>query len=738
MEEKLNIDTSEDSISINDEVITEEVNKYDSLPFNKTQEELVDILCSRTGANDRNFFRVMVSYKFSECASMMRTTVNFSKSKFIPVNMYALDLAPSGYSKNASMNVLDKEIFKSFRDKFTLDTMPTIAETNLALLADDMSISTKTDVGDCYNLVKKEYSSMPRFLYSFGDSTPEGLKTMRSKLSMAGIGCTSNVLDEIGSNLQKNKESFTVMLEAYDTGDGKQKLIKTDGGNGDLKGSVPSCLFAFGTQSKLLDGCSTEKEFFDLLETGYARRFIIGFVEKATRNIQKTAREILDEMTNPMIDMATVSYNKHFESLADKSFANINLDMDESTLLKLIDYRIHCDTIADNLKEHQELLKAVIKHSYWRALKLAGAYAFIEKCGKVNDTHIDNAIALCEEGIKAFKALMQREKPYVRLAKYISEIERKVTQVDLVEDLVFYKGSESQKKELMNLAIAYGYNNNIIIKRTIKDGIEFLEGESLKEVELDKIKVSYSNDITTGYKLRECNFNVLHQLVTKDGFHYCSHNFNGGHRKSENAVKGFNLLILDVDSGLPIETCKSILEDYTYLIATTKRHTDKHNRYRIILPMNYELKLDAETYKKFMKNVFKWLPFESDEQTSDIARKWSSHKGDYWYNAGKLFDVLPFIPDTSKEVNQNLINARYDSVEALQKWFLLNFDESQGRNNMLIRYALALLDSGMVSDNIRHSVYELNKHLTNPLQDAELESTIMKTIIRKEMEREIK
>jgi len=63
-----------------------------------------------------------------------------------------------------------------------------------------------------------------------------------------------------------------------------------------------------------------------------------------------------------------------------------------------------------------------------------------------------------------------------------------------------------------------------------------------------------------------------------------------------------------------------------------------------------------------MKNVFEWLPFDSDEQTKDISRKWQSFNGDYFYNEGKQIDVLPFIPDTPKEAVQKNISNRYTGV----------------------------------------------------------------------------
>lgn len=69
----------------------------------------------------------------------------------------------------------------------------------------------------------------------------------------------------------------------------------------------------------------------------------------------------------------------------------------------------------------------------------------------------------------------------------------------------------------------------------------------------------------------------------------------------------------------------------------------------------------------------------------------------------------------------------------------MNVDEaSYGRNNMCRDYALALFDDGMSSDNIRHSLQSFNDKINNPLSVTELETTVMKTVIRKELEKEIK
>ncbi len=105
-----------------------------------------------------------------------------------------------------------------------------------------------------------------------------------------------------------------------------------------------------------------------------------------------------------------------------------------------------------------------MNHRYYKAMKLAGAYAFCDGSPTLDIKHLEYAIQLVEDSGQAFKAIMKRDRNYVRIAKYLSDIDQEVTQVDLMEDVPAYKGSASQKSELMQLAVAWGYKNNIIIK----------------------------------------------------------------------------------------------------------------------------------------------------------------------------------------------------------------------------------------------------------------------------------
>jgi hypothetical protein len=204
---------------------------------------------------------------------------------------------------------------------------------------------------------------------------------------------------------------------------------------------------------------------------------------------------------------------------------------------------------------------------------------------------------------------------------------------------------------------------------------------------------------------------------------------NGGYRNEENCIPGFNLVVIDVDGGVNISTVKLLLKNYKFLIYTTKRHTETENRFRIILPINYELSLDAKDYKEFMSNIYEWLPFEVDTATNQRARKWMSHDGTFEYNEGDVLDALPFIPKTSKnEERKELMNSQ-QSMDNLERWVINNIGDGN-RNNLLLRFAMILLDGGFDFETIRQRVMTLNNKIADKLDEAEIMSTIMITVAK--------
>lgn len=693
-------------------------------------DRLAKILCNKTQNTNPLFFRVLVAYYFSVAASMMRCKIMTHDRGQIPVNLYAINLATSGAGKGMSTNIMEDQVINQFRQRFTEETFELLAEENMPKVALKRSRRKGTDPDEELERVRAEFESQGPLLFSFDNGTEAAIKQTRHKLMLANAGSMNLQIDEIGSNLTGSVEALNAYLELYDVGKIKQKLIKNtreNVRNEDLQGNTPTNMMLFGTPSKLLNGGKTEEEFYSMLDTGYARRCLFGYAKGHERNKATNVHDVYLQLTNNDTNDYIQQVSDRFEALADMINVNKKLIMSEYVAKLFLLYRMQCEEAADRMAEHEEMRKAELSHRYFKAMKLAGAYAFVDDSPEITVANFEQAVKLVEESGESFNELLTRDRNYVKLAKYIANINREVTQPDLVEDLPFYRGSLSAKNEMMSLAIAYGYQNNIIIKKTYNDGIEFLRGETLKKTDLSKIYVSYSDDIAVGYRNELAPFDQLHKLTQADGLHWVNHHLKGGHRNEENAQPGFNVLVIDVDHGVTLETAKMLLKDYKALYYTTKRHTPNENRFRIILPINYELKLDAKDYKEFMQNVYEWLPFEVDSATNQRARKWLSHNGHYEYTDGLIVDALPFIPKTSKNEERRRLVDSQQSMDNLERWVINNTGDGN-RNNQLLRYAMILVDAYFDFEDIRQRVISLNDKLPDKLEDHEIMGTIMVTV----------
>ena len=382
--------------------------------------------------------------------------------------------------------------------------------------------------------------------------------------------------------------------------------------------------------------------------------------------------------------------------------------------------------------EHAEIQKSELSHRYSKAIKLAGAYAFIDQSTEVEMSHLKSAIKLVEESGKAFETILNREKSYVRLAKYIAQVGAEQTHADLTESLPFYPKSYGPRNDMMGLAAGWGYKNHIIIKKTFIDGIEFFKGETLKETDLNKMVISYSSHWAYNYLEEEVPFEQLHVLTQAPGMHWANHHFSQGHRAEDNVIPGFNMVVIDVDGGVGLQSAHELLKDYKFLTYTTKRHTPEENRFRLIMPINYHLDLDQTEYKEFMNCLMAWLPFPTDESANQRAKKWETFDGgSYHYNLeGELLDVLPFIPKTSRNEQYREDNKNLGSLDNLERWFSQRI-ASGNRNNQMIKYALCLVDAGWALVDVRNQVHAFNRKLSEPMADDEIDKTIMVTVAKR-------
>lgn len=703
-------------------------------------EEIVDVLCNKTQNTDRSFFRMMVCFFLGKMASSMRATIETKDRGSVPVNIYALSLAVSGSGKGHSVGILEESFIRGFRDRFMNDTFPVVAEQRLLEIANERLVrKTDSDIDTELEKVRAEFNRLGALAFTFDSGTAPAVKQMRQKLLMANAGSVNMQIDEIGSNLVSATEVLNVFLELYDQGLVKQKLTKNTNDSlrsEEIEGKTPTNMLLFGTPSKLLDGGKTEDEFYSMLETGYARRCIFAYGNRIRAAEKLTPAQIYANLTDTSNEAMVDKWATHFTMLADPAMFGRKIYLPDDVGIELLEYRIECERIADELPEHEEIKKAEISHRYFKTLKLAGALAFVDESSELTMDHLYHAIKLVEESGQSFERIFSREKNYVKLAKYLATSGCELTHADLNESLPFYKGSQSARTEMMNLAMAWGYKNHIIVKKTFEQGIDFFRGETLKETSLEAVTISYSDHVAYRYRSERVPFDRMHELSQAQGMHWINHALargetGEGHRSGENVIKGFDMVVIDVDKGTSVAHAQELLKDYTYLIYTTKRSTDEANRFRIILPINYRLELDGEEFREFMTNVFSWLPFEVDDVTGQRERKWETFPGQHWYNEGELLDALQFIPKTSKNEEYKASVLKLENLDNMERWFAQRMVNGS-RNNQMLRFAMMLVDTNRLSyQEIERRVIDFNAKLDNKLPDDELRQTVLITVARK-------
>lgn len=699
-------------------------------------EEITEVLCNKTQNTDRGFFRTEVAYFLAKIASNMRATIVTKDRGDIPVNLYALALATSGFGKGHSVNIMENEFIKGFKKRFMEDTMPIVSESHLAELADERALRNGSDQNEELEGLKGEYRRAGAYPFTFDSGTPPAVKQLRHKLLLANCGSINLQIDEIGSNLIGSTDVLTLFLELYDQGIVKQKLTKNTNENQraeEVDGKTPTNMLLFGTPSKLLDGGQTEEQFYSFLETGYARRCLFGFGQHDRKAFNsQSPEEIYQRLIQPTNSNAVNKWATQFHKLADPSMFGWKMTVEDDVAIRLLEYKIACEKVADHMADHEEIRKAELSHRYFKALKLAGAFAFIDESNEVEMDHLMQAILLVEESGNSFQTILNREKTYVKLAKYIASVGTEVTHADLMEALPFYKSGNAARNEMITLATAWGYKQHIIIKKSFIDGIEFFRGETLEETKLDEMVVSYGDHWAYNYLGERVPFEQLHQLTQATGMHWANHHFKDGHRAEEKVFAGFNMIVIDVDEGVSLDTAHVLMKDYKFLTYTTKRHTEEVNRFRLILPINYVLELDSEEYKEFMNNVMAWLPFKTDESANQRAKKWETFDGGtHHYNFdGEILDALKFIPKTSKNEQYKKKFQQVESLDNLERWFAQRI-ATGNRNNQMLKYALALVDNGMSLMDVSKQVHAFNEKMNNPLAKDEIDSTILVTVAKR-------
>lgn len=717
----------------------------DKFKYHPMSEKIASHLSTITQNNNQHFFRTMLTYYFGMISAHMRVGIHGWGESVLPINIYAICLSESGTGKGFTMNTMNNQVIHKFRDVFLEETFPTVAEENIIALAEERAKRRGTDEEKEEEKILKEFANAGEVMFQFSEGTPAAVKQIRHKLCIARAGALNFRVDEIGSNFIVLKEMFNLFLELYDTGRIEDKLVKNTSENQRVErveGATPSNMILVGTSSSLLDGGETENKFFNILETGYARRCFFSFSRETTKVAELSAEELVDLMFNKHSNADMNIIADKLAQLADVANIEKVMELKHDAAVYLMKYKLWCIQRSAALKEHQKILKLELDNRFFKVLKLAAAYAFADMKDEINITYLNYAIKLAEDSGRELMQLMTPEKDFMKLARFLVDFQEGATLSDLELHLPCFTGSKSKKDEMIASAISWGYKNGILISKYFVEQIMFLQAKTIEETDLDHLILSFSDHTSQGYEPLVQPFEELEDLGLVNNYQWCNHHFIDDHRLEDNVIPGFNMIILDVDDGTPITTAQLMFQDYYCAFYETKSSTDDFNRYRIILPISHVLELDEEDYKQCIQNVIDSLPFdiEIDDASKQRSKKWRTcNKGIVfndvrWVNGEEadplLFDILPYIPRTAKNEQRQREAIEYENLDRIQRWFIENTGEGN-RNKQLYRYAMALVDMGLAYSQVEENLLDFNSKLKDPIAEKEIKNTILTSVAKK-------
>lgn len=707
--------------------VTKPSNVRPSRVHNKYVEEISEVLSTVLRVEDKAFFRVMSLFFISKIASNMRAVVKSKDRNEVVINMYAVALAPSGYGKGRSLGILEDQIMGGFVTKFNRDIIDTVAEKNIVSLASQRHVISGTNYDEEYEKLQKEYKDCGEFLFTASEGTAPAVKQYRHKLQLANAGAINFIIDEIGSNLEAVSDILDVGLELYDQGKIKEKLVKNTADSKRVKslnGKTPTNIYMFGTPRKLFDGGRIENTFMSYLTAGYARRCIFSYTDiEDMFDDSITAQEIFQKVVDANVLDKMDDLNDHFASLAREDLVGKVINVPDDISIALIEYQLDCDKRASKISRYDENSRAEMTHRYFRVHKAMGAFAFIDGRDEVNQFDLQEAINAVEESGEAFARIMDRDKPYMTLAKYISEATTELTHADLSEELPFYPKGAGQRNEIMMMAKAWAYKEGIIIKTNTVEGVEFISGETLQPTTLDDMIISASRKPNSEYKSFKVNFGDLHNIVNQKEGYWINHLLDSGNALEKDCDEGFNMLVFDIsEASFSKDTFTDLFKDYTYFL----KELDADN-YQVVLPINYTLGLSQDEYKQFIESVLLWLPFKPKVVFQERLTRRSCNEGRYVYNKGEMVDVIPFIPNTTKnETFKNSIT-NFSSHNFAERWFA-NKIGLANKYDILVEYAEYLANKGTSLTELSKKVHNFNDNTIHPITGVDIDNHLISYI----------
>ncbi len=695
-------------------------------------------------------FKLKLAIVLSELitfVSHLRKPIKLYDGTLVPTNAIVFALSASGTSKDKSLNAIRKALQGGYD---TLEAERKSMAEGAAKKAAEVTTGSAQDWQQFYNKPKPLQAGL---------GTVEGLLHHFSDIAVNPIGAGSIMSSEIGSELQTNSnmpDIIKAISVAYDLGNIPAKIIKSSENQTSAVTGLPINALFFGSQEALLFNNEIKSKFKLAFNTQLARRSIFSFTPEIPAGVKySTIDELYTYRTEERerVLKAQAAIGIYTDNLISE-VTNLPLEITDDAN-KLFDVFLEYNTIrSEELSNKYPISKLSQKHKQWLALKLAGAYAILDRSDFIREHHYAiaiNTVELLTPDLQQFEKELVKE-PYeqlVDMCKFSAENKEFFLSLHELKKLSYINGSGASKAkvdELVVMANSYdetgsyafvdsGIQYNEIVKTDIV-GVSYIVFETDKK---DADFKAYAEDkCHKGYEFYETEFKEL-SLLLKENAVYSPFTFTDGVRHKDNVTGGAKFVVLDIDkSFLTNEEAHVLLNQYNHHIALT---SDPENtfKYRILLEFDSVVDVDEYTWKALIAVIGEDLGLVVDMLPKSQIFFSFAGRTTLTQLQGETLDSKTLIERAREAVKEkptpvaNLpVKARQQRLEDPRETFGFAFNAERGERSVKMYRALAYaIDCGADEEYLTNLAHEINDYWIAPMDVTRLENTLLKPALRR-------
>ena len=683
-------------------------------------------------------------------ASQLRKPILLPNNTKIPINAISFVLADSGESKDRTKNTVHKCFERGYKQINVIREQEAISKAQL--LAKEAGLPSPN------SNYKKFYEAPKPLFTSIG--TIEGMIKYMNTLESGRFGSAYIYSGEFGSELQTSStivENIRLLSEMYDEGKKEVKIIKSDENQSQPINNLPFSALFIGSHKNILFDDSIKNKFKLEFNTKLARRSFFNFNNKPMKEIVFDNITDLIEYEKKEAEVSTKTIQE-FSQLSEEVVTHWSMSdkeglvLDKDTLDIFYAYKRYNEAVSKEIPKEYPIYQLATKHLYWKALKLAGAIAVMNKTHIITKQIYASAISFTEylsSDLKEFEDELRKEK-YEQFADYLKSIAedgKAVVPIHQIRKLGYITSTSvnNRLKELTQLANSYDeYGIYTVTNDTVE--YEQLEHTDIIGASFFQIKdmpvFTEDMDNKTKTKLKEqiaksigkfdyieSTFDNLYALMSSD-MAYSPFKFKDGVRGKDNIISSTKWIVFDIDNNDAIDWQSQhiILSEYNHHIAKSSVDTNEY-KYRIMLELSSSVDLSSHQYNLFLKSIADELGIKFDKLPK--SQIFYGYKGREVLSVTdkKTIDIKPHLliaqSDVKPQVKELSKKEKHEKLNDLFNTFSFAYEATKGsKSTSLVRAVYYAQDLGMDKEGIVKLINDINNYYETPLSEDRIESIL--------------